>query len=198
MNKKKRKGRFIMLLGVLFVLASLALTLYNSYTENRAADLSLQVLSELDMAEVQPQIELPDYVINPDMQMRRKQIDGKYYVGTLSVPALNIKLPVMEEWSYENFKISPCVYEGTPYKDNFIVAAHNYRKHFGSLKNLQKGDRVTFKDMDGNVFSYEVLYTELLDNNDVEGMSSGEWDMSLFTCTYGGAQRVTVRLEKAE
>lgn len=198
MNKKKRKGRFIMLLGVLFVLASLALTLYNSYTENRAADLSLQVLSALDMAEVQPQSELPDYVVNPDMQMRRKQIDGKYYVGTLSVPALNIKLPVMEEWSYENFKISPCVYEGTPYKDNFIVAAHNYRKHFGSLKNLQKGDKVTFKDMDGNVFNYEVLYTELLDNNDVEGMSSGEWDMSLFTCTYGGAQRVTVRLEKAK
>lgn len=198
MNKKKRKGRFIMFLGFLFVLASLALTLYNSYTENKAADLSEQVLSQLDMAEVLSSYELPDYVINPDMQMRRKEIDGKYYVGTLSVPALNIKLPVMEEWSYENFKISPCVYEGTPYKDNFIVAAHNYRKHFGSLKNLQKGDKVTFKDMDGNVFAYEVLYTELLDNNDVEGMSSGEWDMSLFTCTYGGAQRVTVRLEKAE
>lgn len=198
MNKGKRKGKIIMALGLAFVLASLALTLYNSYTENKAEESSASVLSQLDMAETPVIPELPDYVINPDMEMRRKEIDGKYYVGTVSIPALELKLPVMDEWSYDNFKISPCVYEGTPYKNNLIIAAHNYRKHFGSLKNLQKGDKVTFKDMDGNIFNYEVLYTELLDNNAVEEMSGGEWDLTLFTCTYGGAQRVTVRCILAE
>lgn len=198
MNKGKRTGRIIMLIGTLFVLASLALTFYNSYEENKAERLSGEVLEKLDMAQVTQSQSLPDYVVNPEMNLPKKEIDGKDYVGTVSIPALSITLPVMAEWSYENFKISPCVYEGTPYKNNFIICAHNYRKHFGSLKNLQQGDKVTFRDMDGNVFSYEVMYTEILDNNAVEEMSAGEWDLTLFTCTYGGATRVTVRCRAAK
>lgn len=193
MNKGKRTGKIIMAAGLLLVAASLALTLYNSYTENRAAEMSENVVAQLDTVTTGVLPEVPDYVINPDMDLPVKGIDGKNYVGTLSVPALELDLPVMEEWSYENFKIAPCVYEGTPYKNNFIVAAHNYRKHFGQLTNLQKGDSIFFKDMDGNIFRYEVLYTEILDNEAVEEMSAGEWDMTLFTCTYGGATRITVR-----
>lgn len=188
-----------MLLGALFVLASLVLTFYNYYEETKAEKLSGSVLEKLDMAEVTDPFEgLPDYIVNPEMSLPTKEIDGKDYVGTLSVPTLNLTLPVMAEWSYANFKIAPCVYEGTPYKNNFIICAHNYRKHFGALKTLKQGDKITFKDMDSNVFTYEVLYTQILDNNAVEEMSSGEWDMTLFTCTYGGATRVTVRCSLTE
>ncbi len=179
--------------GILLIASSMALLLYNSYTENRAAEISEKVVAQLDMMATEPFDELPDYVINPEMALPVKEIDGKNYVGTLSVTALDIDLPVIEEWSYDNFKTAPCVYEGTPYKNNFIVAAHNYRKHFGSLSSLKQGDSVFFKDMDGNIFRYEVMYTEILDNNAVEEMSAGEWDMTLFTCTYGGATRITVR-----
>ena len=53
--------------------------------------------------------------------------------------------------------------------------------------------------MDGNTFYYEVMYVEILDNNAVEEMSAGQWDLTLFTCTYGGATRITVRcMEKAK
>ncbi len=179
--------------GILLIASSLALLLYNSYTENRAAEISEKVVAQLDITATEAFDELPDYVINPEMALPVKEIDGKNYVGTLSVTALDIDLPVIEEWSYDNFKTAPCVYEGTPYKNNFIVAAHNYRKHFGSLSSLKQGDSVFFKDMDGNIFRYEVMYTEILDNNAVEEMSAGEWDMTLFTCTYGGATRITVR-----
>lgn len=194
MDKGKKQGKIIMLLGALFVIAALVLAFYNGYEEKNAEKLSSDVLSKLDMAEVTGSITgIPDYVVNPEMNLTKKEIDGKDYVGTVSIPKLNITLPVMADWSYDNFKISPCVYEGTPYKNDFIICAHNYRNHFGSLKNLTQGDRVTFKDMDGNVFTYEVLYTEILDNNAVEEMNQGEWDLTLFTCTYGGATRVTVR-----
>lgn len=187
-----------MAVGVLLVAASLALTLYNVYTEKRAEEMSGEVISQLEVTDNDVSPEVPDYVINPHMVLPVKEIDGRNYVGTLSVPLLELELPVMEEWSYDNFKIAPCVYEGTPYKSNFIVAAHNYRKHFGSLKSLREGDSVVFRDMDGNKFRYEVLYTEILDNNAVEEMSEGEWDMTLFTCTYGGATRITVRCKAVE
>ncbi len=199
MNKGKKHGKLIMLLGAIFVLLSLTLTLYNSYEEKKAEKLASDVLEQISMAFPAEKPEgLPDYIINPFMKLPKKDIDGSFYVGTLSVPELNISLPVMEQWSYENFKISPCVYEGTPYLNNFIICAHNYRSHFGNLKNLTQGDKVTFTDFDSNVFNYEVMYTEILDNNAVTEMSSGEWDLTLFTCTYGGATRVTVRCKNVE
>lgn len=199
MNKGKKQGRLIMLLGSVLVLFSLALTLYNSYEEKKAEKLSSDVLGQIYMAlPTEKTDSVPDYVVNPSMQLPKKEIGGRSYVGTISVPELDISLPVMEQWSYENFKISPCVYEGTPYLNNFIICAHNYRSHFGNLKNLAQGDKVTFTDFDSNVFNYEVMYTEILDNNAVAEMSSGDWDLTLFTCTYGGATRVTVRCKNVE
>ncbi len=194
MNKGKKQGRIIMLLGAVMVLLSLGLTVYNSCEEKKAEKQSSDVLMQIDMAIPTEKTEgVPDYVVNPLMALPKKEIDGKFYVGTVSVPKLRITLPVMSQWSYENFKISPCVYEGTPYQNNFIICAHNYRNHFGYLKNLTQGDKVSFTDFDSNVFNYEVMYTEILDNNAVEEMSEGDWDLTLFTCTYGGATRVTVR-----
>lgn len=193
MNKGKGKGKLIMALGLAHILSSLSLTLYNYYTENKAAENSANVLSQIKAVEAVTVPDIPDYIINPDMELRKKEIDGNDYVGTLTIPAFDLELPVMAEWSYENFKISPCIYEGTPYKNNMIICAHNYKKHFALIGDLSQGDKVTFTDMDGNLFNYEVIYTEILDNNAVTQMSEGEWDLTLFTCTYGGATRITVR-----
>lgn len=203
MNKRKKSGKFIMALGVLLILSSLMLVLYNTVNEKRAEKLSALVLDELDMDNIIPsapadEVTPPDYIVNPHMLLPKKTIDGKDYVGEISIPALNIKLPVISQWSYENFKIAPCVYEGTPYMGNFIIAAHNYRKHFGALSSLEAGDKISFKDMKGNLFNYKVLFTEILDNTDIEEMSSGDWDLTLFTCTYGGATRITLRCELVE
>ena len=47
--------------------------------------------------------------------------------------------------------------------------------------------------MDGNRFIYAVSGTEQLPGTAIEEMESGDWDLTLFTCTIGGAARVTVR-----
>ena len=36
----------------------------------------------------------------------------------------------------------------------------------------------------------------VLEPTDIEEMLSEEWDLSLFTCTFGGATRITVRCER--
>lgn len=196
MNKGKKTGKAVMVLGILCILAALGLAVFNVFTENKAGKASADVLEKLDMdsitSTVPDEFSKPDYVINPDMLMRKKLIDGKAYVGKITVPALDIELPVMAECSKENLKTAPCIYEGTPYKNNLIVAGHNYRSHFGSLR-LTEGDTVIFKDMDGNEFRYEVMYTEIIDESDKQSMSAGEWDLTLFTCTYSRTTRITVR-----
>ena len=119
------------------------------------------------------------------------------YIGTLSIPALELSLPVMSQWSYPKLRIAPCRYAGSAYQGNLILSAHNYSSHFGQIGTLQAGDRVTFTDVDGNVFLYSVAEIQILQPGDVEEMLSGGWALTLFTCTLGGRTRVTVRCEEA-
>ena len=56
-----------------------------------------------------------------------------------------------------------------------MIAAHNYRTHFGKLKGLETGDEVIFTDAAGNRFEYKVAAVEALTPQSVEDMTSGEW-----------------------
>ena len=133
------------------------------------------------------------YELNPYMEMPIKTIDNHGYIGVLDIPALNISLPIMTDWSYPKLRIVPNRYLGSVYTDDMIIAGHNYRTHFGSLKLLSSGDRISFTDMDGNVFDYQVVEIEVLKGTDVQLMEDGDWDLTLFTCTIGGENRTTVR-----
>ena len=70
--------------------------------------------------------------------------------------------------------------------------AHNYSSHFGGLSQLSEGDSVIFTDMDGVTTNYQVVAQDILAPYAVEEMTSGDYDLTLFTCTYGGQSRVTV------
>lgn len=213
---KNKKGFLLISIGLLLVAAALVLAAYNLYDESRASRSARQAAAQLEEffppeipldesaepTEAPPQdmeeLEIPDYVLNPKMDMPVQNIDGQDYIGVLRIPALDLELPVINEWSYPHLKIAPCRYEGSAYLGNLVLAGHNYRSHFGSLKNLTQGDTVTFTDMDGNIFTYEVAALETLQPTAVEDMTAGGWDLTLFTCTYGGQSRVTVRCERTE
>lgn len=126
------------------------------------------------------------------------ELEGYSYVGTLTIPALDLKLPVQQTWSYPQLKISPCVFNGTCYENGFVIIAHRYTKHFSGIKNLKVNDTVTFTDMDGNVFRYRVIGIDTLKPNQLEALLDDRYAMSLMTCTYDGSKRVTVRLERKD
>jgi sortase A len=133
------------------------------------------------------------YKTVPEVEMPTVEIEEDEYIGKLEIPSLGLSLPVMSDWSYPKLKKAPCRYAGSAYMGNLIIAAHNYTRHFGKLKYLSEGDVVTFTDMDGNVFNYQVAEIEQLEPTAIEYMEAGDWDLTLFTCTVGGSYRVTVR-----
>ena len=73
------------------------------------------------------------------------------------------------------------------------MAAHIYVRHFGKLRRLLPDDEVVFTDVEGRVFSYRVVMSEILQKTQGEDMVSDDWDLSMFTCDYGGRVRLTVR-----
>ena len=203
----RKKSATCTAIGCLLLAAALGITIYN-ILDNRRAGMAVKATAE-QLEEIIPrntpddaertmpaaEEEIPDYVLNPEMDMPVVQVDGYDYIGTLELPTLGLTLPVMSDWDYPRLKSAPCRYAGSAYQGDLVIAAHNYTNHFGTLKNLKIGDRITFTDSDGNIFSYSVAEMETLDPYDIEDMRSGDWDLTLFTCTVGGQSRVTVRCE---
>ncbi len=210
---KKNDGKiniFIMMAAALLLVA------YNIYDEKRAGEVAEGALSELEKKQleapdvqlptnslgeynldlVDDETEIPDYILNPDMDMPLATIEGQDYIGTISLPKLYKKLPVISSWDYDKMKLAPCVYSGTTYKDNLILIAHNYDTHFGDLDNLVLDDGLSITDMDGNEFKYVVVEKEILEPNAIEQLASGDWDLTLITCTISGQTRLAVRCER--
>jgi len=183
-------------LGLLLMAAALLLIAYN-LAEGRRAGQSAHSAAQLLEAQL-PQTPQPDYRVAPAMEMPTVDIDGVAYIGTLSIPTLDLALPVTSQWSYDNLKLAPCRYAGSAYLDDLVIAAHNYPAHFAGLPNLAPGDLLHFTDADGNLFNYEVAALETLAPDAVEEMCAGDYALTLFTCDLSGTHRVTVRCDRAE
>lgn len=122
------------------------------------------------------------------------EIDGEGYMGLLSIPALDLTLPVSSTWSDAKLLSTPCAFGGSLLDDTLIIAAHNYKAHFGTINQLAFGDQVTLLDATGTLHSYVLVGQEVIDENDLTGLCAGTWDLTLFTCLYGdNTQRVVLR-----
>lgn len=188
--------------GLLMLLAAALLTLWNIREGDRAAQAaeaarnSVEQAVAMETAQTAPPEEVEISPPDPAQPMPTVEADGNLYIGTLGIPGLGLELPVLSEWSDTLLKTAPCRYAGSAYLDNMVIAGHNYRRHFGNLKSLQTGDSVMFTDAEGLCFSYSVTLVEQLPGDAVEEMTSGEWDLTLFTCTAGGRERVAIRCQR--
>ena len=194
--KSKKLSIILKVMGVILVIGATGLTFYNittDYLSGKQAEKILEKINiELDNKSNEPITD--DYDVNDDMPTI--DINGKEYIGIINIPSININLPVMKEYSDANIKIAPALYKGTIYKNNAIIAAHNYSSQFKRIQNLKIDDIVTFEDVNGHIFNYKVIKKDRLFKNDIDLMTSGEWDLTLFTCiTISGNYRATIRLK---
>ena len=55
-----------------------------------------------------------------------------------------------------------------------------------------------YTDVDGIVTHYQVVGQDILPPDSVEEMTAGAFELTLFTCTYGGKSRVTIYCNKVD
>lgn len=192
-RKKTKQGIILMTLGLLLVAAAGGLFTYNRITDKKAGETADRLLN----AVVENQDE-SSYDTNEKSE-RIAEINGIEYIGVISIPAYNISLPVQSDWSLAKLKSSPCRYSGSVNSGAMIICAHNYQSHFGKLKYVQAGEKITFTDMMGMTYTYTVSEIELVNGYDVEEMKHNDgWDLTLFTCNYSGRQRITLRCVRSD
>lgn len=213
-----------MLAGLCLIAAALLIVLYNIKEAEDAYEASMEVLPVLEESIQKEKDKGFQNEKDPNREMPTKVIDGIAYIGELKIPAINLELPVISEWSYDKLKIAPCRYSGSAYADNMVIAGHNYARHFSPIKNLPVKTDIYFTDVEGTEFHYRVTAMEILKPSQVsemtgereqltdeeeleadikaimEGTTQAEeeipekdWDLTLFTCTYGGQTRYTLR-----
>lgn len=208
-----RKGIGIgcVVLGIACLLTSIGFIIYNSCEQKNGETMSQALLQnvQLYIQEAEPMEStspenIPEETLTeevPDFVSQKMQTvpAGEYEsIGILSIPVLELELPVLTDWSYAKLKQAPCHYYGSYYESDFVIAAHNYTSHFGRLSQLQAGDLVLFTDVTGKTYYYEVVLLETLIPTATEEMITSGFDLSLYTCTPGGGNRVTVRCNKAD
>ena len=192
-------GVICIFLGVVCILSSACLVVYNQMEDKSAEEMAQSLLKDVQNIIDDPQLELPlpDDTQKAPSEMATVKVEGYDCIGILSIPVLDLELPVLTDWSYAKLKKAPCHYYGSYYEKDFVIAAHNYKSHFGRLSELQTGDIVFFTDMNGETYYYEVALLETLPKEATKEMITGGFDLSLYTCTPGGASRVTVRCNAA-
>ena len=201
MNRRaRRQGNTLIVIGLLLMIGALGIVAYNFMGDRSAGAEAETILGQaraiIDAGPTEYETDLeevPDYIRNPEMEVPRALINGHECVGIIQLPTINIELPIIAEFSYDELLAGPCRFFGSPYTNNLVLCAHNYDSHFRRIRDLAEGDKVIFVDMDGNIFNYSVAMTEVLDATDVVEMCDSEWDLSLFTCTFDSQSRVTVR-----
>jgi len=204
MAMPKKSGIIFVTMGAVLILSALLLFLYNGYEERRAGqeaellldDIQSAIAEETDptMQPTEVEIDITENTEPADTlpaEMPVVMIDGYEYIGYVSIPDLELELPVMAEWDYNRLKIAPCRHFGSSRTDDLVIAAHNYKTHFGSLSSLEIGAEVIFTDMDGIVNRYTLMKEpETLAPDAVDAVQNSGYDLVLYTCTPGGATRV--------
>ena len=198
-----------LLLGSALMLAAVCLYVYDRLEDARAGAQAASAVSRLRQSitassEAEPPSESPESL--PQELEEETEPESvpeaaseapassiqREYLGVLTIPALGLELPVQTEWSAANLKVSPCRQCGSVEGGDLVIAAHNYKSHFGRLGSLSEGDEVRFALQNGAEAVYAVERVATISPDEPEALREGGCPLVLYTCTPGGKARVAV------
>ena len=125
---------------------------------------------------------------------------GFTVVGTIQIPAINLKYPILEKNSKKALETSVVLMytaSGLNEVGNSVIIGHNYRNGtmFSNVKKLENGDIIYITDSQGRKVKYTVysIYrTSGSDGKYITRNTQGKREISLSTCTDDSKARTIV------
>ena len=147
------KGKILVIIGVFLILISLTMTVYNKYEDLKAGKDANETLNIIKN-EITSQKHVVDTLPTDEVrEMKTININGDEFIGTITIPSINLELPVLSKFSNSNLKKAPCRYYGNLFTNDLIICAHAYETFFANLNKLKQNDLIIFTDVDGNVYT---------------------------------------------
>lgn len=124
---------------------------------------------------------------------------GYTVVGTMQIPKIDFKYPVLEDTSKDAIEVSVAVDSGPGLNQigNTVIIGHNYRNgiFFSNNKNLSNGDEIYITDATGTKLKYVIynIYTTTPEDSDYKDREVGETrEVTLVTCTDDTKSRLII------
>ena len=204
MNSRQKRGLVLLAVGAVLVLCGLGMHLAQRQEDIAAGQTAAVLLQQLEVKlppvdDAVTESEQPEseHHTPADPVLPERKYMGYTLLGSIHVPSVGVRLPILDQWSEEMLKVAPCRYAGSISGGNMIIMGHNYKSHFSSLHGVKIGAEVEFENTIGRVFRYRVAAIEYLHRTEGEKLPSSEYPLTIFTCTPGGLERIVVRCEIA-
>lgn len=129
----------------------------------------------------------------------KKTYKGFNVVGTIEIPKINLKYPILEKVTKKSIEVAVAVIYGPGPNEvgNTTIMGHNYRNglFFSNLKKLSNGDKVYITDLNGNKVTYTIYNKYETTPEDADYMTrntNGRREISLSTCTDDSSARLII------
>ena len=159
----------------------------NNITEN-------VISNTIEGNEISPIIGLENVIVdNNSTENRSNTYKGFPMVGTIEIPATNLKCPVLENASKAAIEVAVGIYDGPGLNE----IGHNYRngKLFSNNKKLVEGDKIYITDSSGKKVTYIIYKTYTTSPEDstyLDRDTEGKREISLTTCTDDTQSRLII------
>ena len=150
--------------------------------------------------EIAPTIGLENIIVdNTSSEENTKNYKGFPMVGTIEIPAINLKYPVLEDSSRDAIEVAVGIYDGPGLNKVGVttIAGHNYRdgRFFANNKKLVEGDKIYITDINGQKITYSIykIYTTSPeDGSHLDYDTQGKREIALSTCTDDTKSRLII------
>ena len=131
---------------------------------------------------------------------KKVMYQGYNVVGTIEIPTISLKYPILERVTKESIETSVAVLQpsaGPNKVGNTTIVGHNYRNgsFFGSNDRLSLGDKIYITDTSGTRMKYNIYNIYTTTPDDAEYMTrdtNGKREISLSTCTDNSKERLVI------
>ena len=129
----------------------------------------------------------------------KKTYKGYVVNGTMEIPKISFKYPVLEEFNKKSLETSVVILYGAGLNQpgNTVIIGHNYRNgvFFSNNKKLNNGDKIYVTDYTGKKVSYTIynkFETTPEDTSFYQRDTNGNSEITLSTCTDDSSARLII------
>lgn len=130
---------------------------------------------------------------------KKQTYKGFGVLGTIEIPAINLKYPVLEKVTKKSIETAVAFLYGTGLNQpgNTVIIGHNYRNglFFSNNKKLNIGDKIYITDNAGNKVTYTIynkFETTPEDTSFYQRDTGGQPEVTLSTCTDDSSARLII------
>lgn len=151
--------------------------------------------------EIAPIVGVENVIVdnNNSSNENKNTYKGFPMVGTIEIPSINLKYPVLENASKSAMEVAVGIYDGPGLNKigNTTIAGHNYRNgtFFSNNKKLVNNDKIYITDTSGQKVTYIIykIYTTSPEDSEYLGRdTNGKREISLTTCTDDSQSRLII------